>query len=137
MVPGDLAGCGVGIVAVQIVQINIIGVYPAQAAAQLDADGLGRGVFVDGGIADLHAELRRDDEVRPPSGDGLADNFLGHAACRACEAVVALVHIGRVDEIDAKLRRVMHQPDRVRLGDGAAEGHGAEAQTGDGNAGSR
>ena len=63
--------------------------------------------------------------------------IIGHAACRACEAVVALVHIGRVDEIDAKLRRVMHQPDRVRLGDGAAEGHGAEAQTGDGNAGSR
>ena len=44
---------------------------------------------------------------------------------------------GEVAAVDAELRRVMHQPDRVRLGDGAAEGHGAEAQTGDGNAGSR
>jgi hypothetical protein len=128
---GNLAGLRVRVEAVEIIEVDVVRAEPLQAAAQLHADGLGRGVLILGGLANLHAELGRHDVVLAGAGDGLADDLLGDAAVGARIPIVPLIHVGGVNKIDALVMRIMHKTDGVRLRDGAAEGHGAEADLGD------
>ena len=54
----------------------------------------------------------------------------GHPAGTAEHTVIALVDVGRVDEVDPQVDRFVDEPDGIGFGNGSAESHRAQADRG-------
>jgi hypothetical protein len=118
----DLLPGGVGVELVDVVEVDVVGLQPAQAgldgAPHVDAGQAALVASVTGRVGDLGGQH--------PALAGVferaADHLLGLAVG---------VDVGRVDEVDAGLERVIDDAPRLRLIGRAAEHHGAEAELGD------
>ncbi len=121
---------------VQQVVVHIVRLQAAQAGLDLllhvGRPKTGAGVVGAGRVAAVRtaadgvAHLGRDVRPVPLPAQGLAQDRLGHPARRAQVAVVALVDVGGVEEVDAQVESGVHQVDGVRPGDGTAEEHGPQ-----------
>jgi hypothetical protein len=114
---------------VHLVQVDPVGLQPAQRLVT-GLDDVARGqALVVGALAHPAVHLRRDHHRfaptpalrEPPPDDLLGDAF----------AELPAVHVGRVVELDAEVERAIHDLEAVRLGGLRAEVHRAETQARD------
>jgi hypothetical protein len=116
---------GAGVVAVDLVQVDPVGVQPPQRVLDLADDPAPRVALLVGvlahGAMDLGGE---DDVVAPAAGQRLADDLLGLALG---------VDVGGVDEVDPGVQGPVDDPDALVVVGVApvAEHHRAEAELAD------
>src|SRR5262249_53566509 len=116
------------VLAVNLVQVDVVGTEPPQARVAGLADVLARGALGVRSRADGHSALGGDDELRAPTPHRLAADRLRHGAG---------VGVGGVEEVAASVEEPIDDAQRLGLVTapaGHAEGHGAEAQFGDAEA---
>ena len=124
-----LVEVGVRLGAVHLVEVDPVGAEPAQAVLDLADDPTAAVAPLVGVVAEAAVELGgQHDVVAPAAGEGLADDGLRLARG---------VDVGGVDEVDARVQRVVDDPDAVVVVGVAAgaEHHGAEGQRADLHAG--
>ena len=98
-----LLDVGVGIGAVQLVEVDVVGPQPPQRVLDGGDDPAPRGPLVVRVLPGRAAELGGEHDVVPAALQRLADHLLGVA-----------VGVGGVDEVDACVDRPMDDPGRVR-----------------------
>ena len=118
----------VGVGPVHLVEVDVVGVEPAQRVLDRRDDPAPRAAARFGSSPIGHEELRREHDVVATALDRLADDLLGLAG---------RVDVGGVDEVDPGVQRAVDDADRVVLVGVApgAEHHRAEAELGDLDAG--
>ena len=124
-----LVDVGVGLGAVDLVEVDPVGAEPAQAVLDLAHDPAARVAELVRVVAHRAVDLRGEhDVVAPAAGQRLADDLLGLAA---------RVDVGGVDEVDAGVERAVDDADRLVVVGVApgAEHHRAEAERADLHAG--
>jgi hypothetical protein len=100
-----LVDVGVRIGAVDLVEVNPVGLQPPQRVLDLGHDPAPRVPALVGVTADRHVRLAgQDDVVAPAAGQRLADDQL---------RLAARVRIGSVEEIDPGVERTVDDPSRV------------------------
>ena len=108
-----------GIDAVDVVEVDVVGLQPLQAGI----DGAHQVAAREARVGDVGPHLLRALGGQHPAValllDGRADDLFGAAVG---------VDVGGVDEVDAALGRMVDDAPRLRLVGGAAEHHGAEAE---------
>ena len=120
-----LVDIGLGARAVDLVEVDPVGLQPAQRVLDLGDDPPPRVATLVGVIAHRHVDLAGEHHVFAlAAGQRLADNRLGLAGG---------VHVGGVDEVDPGVQRAVDDPDAlvVVLGAPLAEHHRTEAQLAD------
>jgi len=128
--PAEVVGAPVG--PVQLVQVNVVGLQPAQAAFDgLQQRGLGDGAAVtDPGLAGAGHLGGEDDLVAGAAGlEPVTDDGLGGAV--GLGAGWNGVHFRGVEEVDAALQRVIHLFESFFLGVLVTPGHGAQPDQAD------
>jgi len=127
--PERLVDVRVRVEAVDLVEIDPVGVEPAQTVLDRLRDPAPGGSAVVRVLTERQTDLRGEhDVVAAAVGQGLADDRL---------RLPGRVEVGRVDEVDAGVERAVDDPDRVVVVTVAerAEHHRAEAQLTDRDAG--
>ena len=120
-----LVDVGVGLGAVDLVQVDPVGSQPPERVLHLRDDPAPRVAALVGVVAHRAVDLGgQHDVVAPAAGQRLADDLLGLAA---------RVHVGGVDEVDAGVERAMDDADALVVVGVApgAEHHRAEAERAD------
>ena len=115
-----LVDVGVRVRAVHLVQVDVVGLQPAQAVLDLADDPAARVAAHVGILAHLAVRLGGQHHVVPAAAQGLADDLL---------RLPRRVHVRGVDEVDAAVQRGVDDPDAVLVIGVApgAEHHRAEA----------
>ena len=115
-----LVEVGLGVPAVDLVEVDPVGAEPAQRVLDLADDPAAGAATVVEVVAHRHERLGREHDVVAASREGLADDDLGLAGG---------VDVCGVDERDARVERAVDDPDAlvVVLGAPLAEHHGAQA----------
>ncbi len=119
---------------VHLVEVDVVGPEPPQARLARGDQVVAREPRVVRPVAHRHTRLGRDQRAIAPPLQGLADDLLGQPA---------RVHVGGVDEVDTAVEAEVDLAGRARdvgRADGgevvaAAEGHRAERERGDSQAG--
>jgi len=115
-----------GIGAVQLVEVDVVGPQPPKRVLDGGDDPAPRGPLVVRALPDRAAELGGEHDVVPAALQRLADHLLGVA-----------VGVGGVDDVDARVDRLVDDPGRVpgvvahgRREHQRAEGVGADLDAG-------
>jgi hypothetical protein len=111
-------GVGVGVRSVDLVEVDVVGLQAAQRVLDCGHDPAARGSLLVGIVTCGAAELGREDDAVTAALERLAHDHFGLA-----------VRVGRVDEVDPCVQRLVDDADRVvvvGVADGRAEGQRAE-----------
>jgi hypothetical protein len=126
--PQRLVDVGVRLGAVDLVEVDPIGLQPPQRVLDLGDDPAPRVAAAVGSVAHREMHLGREHDVVAAPPQRPADDLLG---------LTGRIDIGGVDEVDARVERAVDDADAlvvIRVAPGT-EHHRAEAQLGDRNAG--
>jgi len=123
-------------VAVDLVEVDVVGAQPAEAGVALRHDVHAREPDLVRPVAHPAAHLRGHDDIRPPHAERGAEHFFRPAD---------RVDVGGVEEVDAGVQRPMDECVRLLLAEGAdrlehadaPERHGAKTELRDIDAGVR
>ena len=123
-----LVDVGAGIGAVDLVQVDVVGVEPAEALLALADDPAARVALHVGVGAHVAVDLGRQHDVVAAALDRLGDDRL---------RLTGRVHVGGVDEVDPGVERGVHDVDRLVVVGVAprAEHHRPEAERADADPG--
>src|SRR5688572_1786404 len=127
----DLLPRRVPIDVVELVEIDVVGLQPAQTCIERSADVERRQLAFVGPAPHLAIDLGGDDGPLPPAaaaGEPVADD--GFRLAR-----LAAVAVGGVEEVDPLLMGDVHDGVRVLLGGSGSKVHRAETKSGDTKAG--
>jgi len=122
-----------GVEVVELVEIHVVGAQPAQRAVDGVQDVLARGAAVPRARAHRAHALGGHHDVVAAALEPAAEDLLG--AAHRLEAPAQRVDVGGVEEGDPARRRAVEDGAGRRLVALQAEGHGAEAEARDGQAG--
>ena len=117
----------------ELVEVDIVDAEPPERAFDGVEDVLAGAASVPGPGARGPEALRGDDELVPPSLEPPAEDVLG--ASHGVEPTAQRVDVGRVEEGDPACRGAVEDGDRCGLIALQPEGHRAEAEARDGQAG--
>ena len=129
----DLVPAGAAIDVVHLVEVDVVGLQPAQAGVAGPPDVQRREPPLVRPVAHVAVELRGEHRLLTPStalGEPAADDLLGRAT-----PLGAAVDVGRVEEVDSGLQGRVHDGKRGRLIGLGPEIHGAQADAADAEAG--
>ncbi len=117
----SLADLGVIVIAVDLVEVDVIGAKPAQTVLDLARDPATRSALHVRIVAERQSELRRQNDILAATFDGLPDNLFGFAE---------RIDIRGIEKIDARIDGAADDADRVFVVGVAhrAEHHGAESK---------
>lgn len=132
--PEGFVDGGVGVGAVELVEVDVVGAEPAEGGVDGVEDVLSGVALVPGERADAAEAFGGEDDALAIAGAGEppSENLFGSALCpgRGSE----WVDVGGIDEGDAALEGAVQDGERGGLVALEAEGHGAEAEAGNGEA---
>jgi len=118
---------------VQLVEIDIVGLQPLQRGVDRIQDVLEAHALVPGPAPGAADALGGDDVVVALADQPIADDFLG--AAHRVAAAAERIDVGAVEEVDPALGGGVHDRTADVLLTLQTEGHGAEAEAGNGEAG--